>query len=347
MEAMYAEYAARFGSFGALPAERFEVRIFRDRDDYIRFTQDRFPNTGGIFIPSRKLLAAFLEGQGRDGLRRTLQHEAFHQFAYSVIGPNMPVWLNEGIAQVFEEGIYTGRQFLIGQVPPRRVRQLRQDMLDKRLIEFRRLLAMSDVTWTEGLHDRAAATVQYNQSWAMAHFLLYATDDAGQPLYRARVIRMLRLMRDGMKAPDAFVEAFSDNIAGFQQRFVEYARKLDPTLHATYVENQGILADLLTALRDRGETFDSIDAFREHVAEAGYRLQYTKGNLHWSTAQDPMTYFTDPQGRLMNATQLFFYPRQRAPMPDLVCRALDHVQLRTRFHEIKGKLEYEVLVEPR
>src|SRR6185437_8222678 len=118
----------------------FEVYIFQKRADYVRFTEDRFPNTGGVFIPRRKLLAAFLENQGRDGLRRTLQHEAFHQFAFRAIGPELPIWLNEGLAQIFEEGIWTGSQFIIGQVAPRRVRQLDQDMREQRLTEFRKFL---------------------------------------------------------------------------------------------------------------------------------------------------------------------------------------------------------------
>ena len=47
---------------------------------------------GGMFLPGRNLLAAFLEGQGRQQLRRTLQHEAFHQFAYNAISPDLPIW---------------------------------------------------------------------------------------------------------------------------------------------------------------------------------------------------------------------------------------------------------------
>ena len=61
-------------------------------------------NTGGVFMSGRNLLASFLGDLGRDSLRRTLQHEAFHQFAHTVISPDTPVWLNEGLAQVFEEG---------------------------------------------------------------------------------------------------------------------------------------------------------------------------------------------------------------------------------------------------
>src|SRR5687767_14617241 len=75
LDAMYEEYARRFASIapGNATNEKFDVRIFARRDDYVRFTQDRLPNSAGMFMPRRRLLAAFLEGSGRDGLRATLQ----------------------------------------------------------------------------------------------------------------------------------------------------------------------------------------------------------------------------------------------------------------------------------
>jgi hypothetical protein len=323
------------------------VRIFALREDYVRFTRDRLPNTGGIFMPGRKLLAVFVEGQGRDGVRRTLQHEAFHQFAHRTVGPNMPVWLNEGIAQVFEEAIWTGDAFVLGQVPPRRVRQLNQDLRDPKLIDFRKLLAMTDAEWSSGFKDRDAMATQYNQAWAMAHYLLYATGGDGQPLHRARVIDMLRRCKSGTSPTDAFTQAFSDNIFGFQKRFTEYAQALAPTREATYLDNQTVLADLLVALAQRGRTFETIESFRKALQRGRVRLQYTKGNLDWKSAEDSDEYFRTVSGQLMSADQLFFQPRDGAPLPDLVCRALERVQLRTRFHQSGEKVEHELLVEPR
>ncbi len=139
MDVMFEEYSRRLVDFSPSDSDRlFNVYVFEHRDEYLDYTHHLFPNTGGIFIAGRSL-AAFLEGQGPDQLRRTLQHEAFHQFAYSAIGKNLPVWLNEGLAQVFEEGIYDGRVFRIGQVPPRRVRQLQYDVDHNKLIDFQTL----------------------------------------------------------------------------------------------------------------------------------------------------------------------------------------------------------------
>src|SRR4051812_37325639 len=76
LDAMYDEYVRRLSDFHPNDRQRLEVYIFKKRADYRSFTEDRLPNTGGMFIPSKSALCAFLEGQGRDALRRTLQHEA-------------------------------------------------------------------------------------------------------------------------------------------------------------------------------------------------------------------------------------------------------------------------------
>src|SRR5947208_15875271 len=136
LDAMYDAYSWRLRLFREEGHEvpRFEVYLYRSQRDYLQLTGNRMKHTGGVFISGRNLLASFLEGQGRDSLRRTLQHEAFHQFAHTVVSPNIPVWLNEGLAQVFEEGVWNGENFSLEQVPPRRIRQLRDDLDEKRLV---------------------------------------------------------------------------------------------------------------------------------------------------------------------------------------------------------------------
>src|ERR1700750_1460440 len=78
MDQMYDQYAARLRQFvsGKEAMPRFEVRLYERQADYLPFAGPTFKNTGGVFMSGKRVVAAFLEGQGRDGLRRTLQHEA-------------------------------------------------------------------------------------------------------------------------------------------------------------------------------------------------------------------------------------------------------------------------------
>ncbi len=345
MEAMYEQYSQRLADFRPRDRSKFEVYLFAKKKDYAAFTDNSVPNTGGVFMPSRQLLAAFLEIQGRDNLRRTLQHEAFHQFAYIAIGPRLPVWLNEGIAQVYEEGIWTGKVFLLGQVAPTRLRQVQQDMKDRRWMPLRQFMQMGDEAWASDRADSLTGAARYSQAWAMTHFLIYARDSStGGPKYRARLIAMLKLIHDGQQASDAFEQAFSDNYDGFQARFLEYIRALKPTPEATMVENQTILGDMLAMLDAEHIHFDSCDAFRQKITKVGYRLHYIRGNVEWNTATDPSVYFNDPQGQLLAADQLYFSPRGGAPLPDLVCKT-PALQFRTIFHDALEKAEHETIVE--
>jgi uncharacterized protein DUF1570 len=345
METMYRQYSVRLADFNPKQPEQFQVYLFQKREDYSALTSDKFPNTGGVFIQKRNLLAAFLEEQGRDGLRRTLQHEAFHQFAASAIGPNMPVWLNEGIAQVFEEGVWIGSQFRIGQVPPRRLRQLQQDLARQRFMSFREFLALSDTQWRAEFSDANKSASQYSQAWAITHFLIFAPDANGSPKYRSRLVQMLKLLDKGRTADQAFVECFSDNYDGFEQRFLEYATALKPTTESVYLEYQSVLGDMLAVLESKGQKFEDAQAFRKFLTDGGLRLRYSKGDVQWSTDTDPAIYFRDAQGHPMSDRQFYFSVRGGAPLPDIMCRPVDGLTFRTIFHDEPGKIDHETLIE--
>lgn len=347
LDAMYEEYDRRLAEFlQNQPRQRLEVYLFQNRDDYQAFTGITHENSGGVFIPSRHLLAAYLNEQGRDALRRTLQHEAFHQFADQTLGPNIPAWLNEGLAQVFEEGLWTGRGFLIGQVPPRRIRQLQADIASGRLIDFAQIMRFTPRKWTQNLADRDRATTQYNQAWAMTQMLIYATDPDGKPVYRPRLIEMLRILHSGTEGTEAFAQAFSRNSKGFQDRLVEYARTLHPTPEALWIERQNVVADLLVELHSRGLSFTDIEAFRQAVAEGRFRMNYAKGNLQWSSDEDALGYFSDDQGRRFSRQEMYLAARPDAPIADLFCRRSHTIQLHTRFHLQNGQIEHETVLEP-
>src|SRR3954449_430921 len=65
MDAMFEDYSRRLADFNPDRRTKFEVYLFAKRVDYMKFTNNRIPNTGGVFMPARDTLAAFLEGQGR------------------------------------------------------------------------------------------------------------------------------------------------------------------------------------------------------------------------------------------------------------------------------------------
>jgi hypothetical protein len=349
MEGMYDEYAQRLAAFsgGANRYPRMEAYLFRRQSDYLALTGGKIQNTGGIFLPGRNLLAAFLEGQGRQQLRRTLQHEAFHQFAYNAISPDLPIWLNEGLAQYFEEGLWNGSGLLLGEVPPRRVRQLRADIKNDRVIPFYQLLNLTDEQWGKRLSaSRSDGAVQYNQSWAMVHFLVMAQNAKGEFLYRARLLDMLRMAHDGKAVGNSFAKAFGTNVQGFQNRFLAYAETLNPTAEATLIENQAVLADLLSDFAREGRRFDDIESLRKHVIHGHVKLHYSMGSLEWDTNPNMNVYFSDLAGNRFAPEDLYLSPRTGAPVDDIVCKYTGGLLLRTRFYDTgPHSLDHDLVIE--
>ena len=346
LDAMYDEYARRLAVFGeAGDAPRFDVYIFARRLDYSKLTGNRFPNTGGVFMSGRNLLAVFVEGQGRQATRRTLQHEAFHQFAHTHIARNLPPWVNEGLAQVFEEGVWTGQGYSVGELPPRRLRQLKSDLKDDRITPFAQFVTMDDRAWQDAFADKDRITTQYNQAWAMVHFLIYAADETGQPRFRQRFIQYLKDIRTGKAPDDAWRASFGGNFAGFEQRFREWAGIVQPTPLAAAMERQEVIADMLVLLDEKQIRFDSVEALRSHLRTSRPRLHYTRGTIKWSTDADPLVYLRDSAGRDLDPSAVQFSPRAGAPLPDLVIRPAAGLQLRTRFLCESGGIEHETTVE--
>jgi hypothetical protein len=344
LDAMYDEYARRLSAFGPTEVTRHEVRVFARKVDYMRFVDDRLPNTGGVFIPDKNVLAAYLEGQGRDSLRRTLQHEAFHQFAHEFISSELPVWANEGIAQVFEEGVWTGDRFIAEQIAPRRLRQLQADIKDGKLTPFGEFIAMDHKTWARRMRDRDAGATQYNQAWAMVHFLVYASDGQ-QPVYRKRFFEMLKQIKAGESADVAFQRCFSSNFKGFEQRFLEYFRGIKASREASMIENVEVLSDMMILLaEDEQKTFKSVADFRTHLERGGYRLHYAKGQIRWSSEADIGIYFRDEHGRDLPSSQLGFISNPKSPLNDLILRPTGGLEYRARFYRnADGKIEREIV----
>jgi hypothetical protein len=346
LDSMYEEYVRRLSDFHPSENQRLEVYLFKSRSDYRAFTENRMPNTGGMFIPSKSALCAFLEGQGRDVLRRTLQHEAFHQFAFFAISPDLPPWVNEGLAELFEEGLWTGETFKLGQVPPRRLRELHAEMKARKLIPFKTLMAMTPEQWAQSMKDSARGAVQYNQAWAMVHFLVYATDSNGAALYRRRLIDMLNRLHAGADGTSAFNAAFSDNLDGFQSRFRDWAPTLTATPEAILIEREDVLAFVLTDLLERGKRFDSIEQLHQAFIHAGYDVRAHKGDESWKLPDsNPGVLFSTLDGEPLSSDELYFSPRSGAPLPDIVMRQPNQIRLRAVFHDVPGGVEHEVRVE--
>ena len=108
-----------------------------------------------------------------------VQHEGFHQFAHAVIGGDIPVWVNEGLAEYFGEGLFTGDDMVTGIIPEWRRAAHRQDDRGQRFQADRR---------DDAAHARCSGTREldpknYDQAWSMVQFLAHGDGGKYQPAF--------------------------------------------------------------------------------------------------------------------------------------------------------------------
>ncbi len=342
LDAMFEQYAKTFAEFQPQQNGRaLPVYLFKTRDAYLTFTSPAGVNTGGVFVSGRRsFLAAYEQGQGRDELRRTLQHEAFHQFARSSISTRLPIWINEGMAQAFEESIWTGREFIPDQIPPRRLRQLRADMNQHRLIEFDPFVSTTREQWTSTLRtDINKAAVYYNQAWAMTVFC----STSGNSGYSERFKQLLILLHTDDNVPAELLKKCFPDLKDFRQQFNKWAAGLTGSPEAALVEQQGTLGDFLIAISKGRGTPDDVANFRQLVVSNNLKIQYMRGKLAYWTSDRSVQYFSEPGRSSVHTGPTFLSSRRfgtgaRHHLPTSpIGVSLSHAFLRTRLVKPRTK----------
>jgi hypothetical protein len=213
MTHMADEYHDRTRSFAGTLRAKFPFYLYRSPDDYYAAGGSR--GSAGVFIGSSdgsgKLMA--IAGQRITPYTwHTVQHEGFHQFAHAVIGGHIPTWLNEGLAEYFGEGLFTGDGFVTGVVPPWRLSRLKAEISGGRLMPIRGIMAVTPQEWS------AQLTIEnYDQVWSMVHFLVHA--DGGK--YADPFAACIRQVSAGKPFDVAWASTIGST-DGFDQRWKDY-----------------------------------------------------------------------------------------------------------------------------
>jgi hypothetical protein len=213
---MAEEFYYRTRGFAGTVRERLPIYVFRRAEDY--YAAGGLRGSAGAFDGQRLMAIA-----GESTSARTwhiIQHEAFHQFAAAALGRELPTWANEGLAEYFGHGRFTGDHFFTGLIPPERLARVREGI---RAQQFRPLIEMMRLAhdrWNieVGLGSHAAAASNYDQAWAMVHFLAHADDGRYQDAFAS----FLRAISHGQAWEQAWVRSFGNDVSAFQQRWEEY-----------------------------------------------------------------------------------------------------------------------------
>jgi hypothetical protein len=244
LDRMYEQYARRLADLPPRTKEELNVYIFAKRDDYLETMLSRFRidarGTGGMFfVKSTGSGLAFWTGSlPVRRIHHVIQHEGFHQFAYSRFGADLPTWVNEGLAEFFGEAVLIGDRLVLGQSTPRVIETVRSAIASDRSIPFDHMLGMSLDQWNTRLGGEQAALL-YHQAWSMVHFLVYGEGARFQPPFE----RYLRLVNSGLASEPAFVRVFGADVGAFERRWKAYAREARPAAFVTALERIEFLAE--------------------------------------------------------------------------------------------------------
>ena len=270
MDRVHAAYRERFADIGRGGHGRMSLYLLGTKDTYARLLAERgidAAGSGGMFFtgPEGSGLATYVADRPRRETLSVLQHEGFHQFAHARLGPDLPTWANEGVAQYFEDGLMVGSDLETGHRSPYRLETI-QDALERgREFPIKRILSIANADWRRRMgREGGRSAVLYAQAWSMAYFLIHGRDGR----YRDAFLRFLRLSGSGRPQIAAFEEAFETrSTRGFARQWRAFVRGLEADAVMLAMQRLRFLGKGIRTV------VEEIDHVPRSLAELRHRLQ--------------------------------------------------------------------------
>lgn len=179
-----------------LPPQRTTIIAFNSDKDFEPYRPNEFTT------------AFYLGGHDRDYIvmgrtSASARGIAVHEYVHLLVkhsGIEMPIWLNEGFAELYSTLIPVGNKVRIGDVLPERLQYLRQ----KRLLPLEELTAVGRDSPLYNEKNRAG--VFYSQSWALTHMVSLSD------LYRDRSSHFVMELANGVGAAEAFQKVYGKTL---------------------------------------------------------------------------------------------------------------------------------------
>lgn len=210
--------------------------------DLERFLAALTKQRGRITAAERANDAAFDQATRR--LFAVLYHEAFHSYVTGFVYPplaaadvragkgtgELPRWLNEGLAQVFEDPVIEAGELRVGHADPDRLKRVQDWLAGKArgpaavgLIPLADLLRAGREAFVAGHADqKAAADRTYLTAWAAAHYLTFERRLVGTKTFDD----YLTAVNTGTEPAKAFAALVGQDLPAFEQDWHDYLQKL-------------------------------------------------------------------------------------------------------------------------
>ena len=259
--------------FGGSVDRKLPFYIFRHSADYRR--AGGISGSAGMFLVDGRgqRLMAIGGRKINHQMWHIIQHEGFHQFTFAFLHRFLPPWANEGLAEYFGEGLFTGNSFVTGWIPPWRLARLKSEIRNHKLLSIHDMRTMSYRHWNDVLMG-----VNYDQAWSMIYFLAWADHHR----FARPFTIYLKLYRNGMPAEQAWDRVFGRNDAAFEKLWKQYWMNMpsNPTADLYARVQAQTLENFLARAALRREKFTSAHQFFR-VAGTGHLQGYPIPNPLW------------------------------------------------------------------
>lgn len=247
------------------------VIVFRDDASFTPFKpgyQGRPTSISGFFLPGDDVNYIALSLDPRGDPYATAFHEYVHLHVKDNI-PGAPLWLNEGLAELYESLQFSGNDVLIGTPKHGYLYLLRQ----VELLPLKTLFAVD----TESPHynEQDKQGIFYGESWALVHYLMLG-DRSGGDQFKQFLSRVAR----GDDVTKAIEGTYGITIDKLEEELESYVRRgnltaqrltsiADPQTYGSYTATQrsGLTnSEAIYYLADL-----SLHMGRDNVAERGFK----------------------------------------------------------------------------
>lgn len=278
LDAVYESLDRRFSDFPAASGTPvLDVFLFRHAADYHRYLRSRnvmADHSGGMFFSggsNGSAMATWVTGREPAETLRVLQHEGFHQFAAMRLG-NLPHWVNEGLAQYYEDAPLVNGHLFVGELNAARLAGLRESLLRGKAWPLEALLASEGSTWIDLLHrDPAGSRALYAQSWSLVYFFVHADDGR----YRAAFHNYLRQISLGQNPATALRAAFGVRSPdAIQARWAAWLAGAAPPPLSEAAQRLGFLGEALAYHGQQGWPMPrSLEQLEQTLVDRGFSLR--------------------------------------------------------------------------
>ena len=192
------------------------VIVFRDDESFTPFKpvyQGQQKAISGFFLPGDDVNYIALSLDPRGNPYATAFHEYVHLHVKDNI-PDAPLWLNEGLAELYESLQFSGGDALIGAPHYGYLYLLRS----LEILPLKTLFTIG--TDSPHYNERDKAGIFYGESWALVHYLMLG-DRARQDQFR----QFLQRIAQGDDAKKAIEAAYGTTLDVIEEEFRSYLRR--------------------------------------------------------------------------------------------------------------------------